>query len=174
MAADEAENDTDAPGSPKYDSTGVSAMLQKSKKEGQKRRMRITGTCLLLGTLGAIFGVTTSGRAFVLNRRTGERYIDFVFVGLTITFISVTIVLLGVLPTDSRAIKEMTEEIRRVKAAIVTFSHVLKGFKNGAIGDQREKVEGHPDHFTGHLDRYFADVHNSIQDKRNFDWSPVY
>merc|ERR1719460_1756027 len=81
-------------------STDISAMLTKSKQEGKKRQMRITGTCFLLGTLGIVLGILVQNYD---RSETGEDLNGFV--GGALIFISFTVLLLGVLPSDLKAVR---------------------------------------------------------------------
>jgi len=80
----------------------ISAMLEKSKEEGQKQRMRITGTCLITGTVGAIVGGMIRLSSPATREGAGSAN---TFIGVIVMYTSATILLLGVLPTDVFAIK---------------------------------------------------------------------
>jgi hypothetical protein len=85
----------------------ISAMLEKSKKEGEKRRKRITRTCVVTGIFGACLGVLVHRLPFIMYPELGLRALGEppVFIGLGMIFVSASILLLGVLPTDLMAIK---------------------------------------------------------------------
>ena len=87
---------------PSGDTKQVAAMLEESKREGEKRRMRITGTCLLVGVVGLVGG-------FFLHLQrpsdvSGLKHPNL-YIGLAMMFSSLSILLLGILPSDVRAIR---------------------------------------------------------------------
>ena len=100
----------------------VSAMLKRSKAEGEKRRRRITTTCFVVGSIGFVVGA-----AFIYIPRSFMSYLEdlpfgkkpdgtnyteteaaahpLAFVGMAVIFLSFSCLLLGVLPSDVSAIK---------------------------------------------------------------------
>ena len=115
-------------------SSEISEMLEKSKREGEKRRMRITGTCLLVGIIGSIAGTYI----FLQRPNTAEGMgHPNLYIGLAMNFASGLILLLGVLPTDKRAIRMAHGLVMfiLVISALATLLAAVLFFKKGLEGD---------------------------------------
>ena len=115
-------------------SSEISEMLEKSKREGEKRRMRITGTCLLVGIIGSIAGTYI----FLQRPNTAEGMgHPNLYIGLSMNFASGLILLLGVLPTDKRAIRMAHGLVMfiLVISALATLLAAVLFFKKGLDGD---------------------------------------
>merc|ERR1719428_2366766 len=107
MSAVESADVVPTPENAEPDNKEISAMLEKSKKEGEKRRQRITTTCVVTGTIGAVVGAVVHRSPFWMYPEKGMRAAGEapVFIGLGMIFASASILLLGVLLTDVKAIK---------------------------------------------------------------------
>merc|ERR1719163_1328739 len=100
------------------------------KTEGKKRQRRITGTCFLLGTLGIVLGVVVQN----LNKESSS---SLQFIGGMITYLSFTLLLLGVLPTDKTAIRIANGLVlflcatQSILSALLALAMVLIGMNGG-------------------------------------------
>jgi hypothetical protein len=84
------------------DGMDISEMLTKSKKEGKKRQMRITGTCFLVGFLGILLGIVVQNQK--PSTAEGQGNLQRL-VGGMLVYLSSSVLLLGVLPSDVKAIR---------------------------------------------------------------------
>jgi hypothetical protein len=132
-------------------------MLEKSKREGEKRRMRITGTCLLVGTIGLLVGAYVHFQRPSTAKGMGH---PNVYLGASMMYSSLAILLLGVLPSDVRAIR-VANGLMMFVFAVILVSMVIAQvlfYRRGLAGDIPRL---HRSYWTG-----FANVNNLIQSVR--------
>jgi hypothetical protein len=138
MAAAESADGVGTPGSVEDESNEISAMLLKSKKEGEKRRRRISTTCTVVGTVGIVGGGTTFRAMFMIygTMVAARHLVSYIACGVMLC--SVSIALLGVLPTDVTAIKVanrlaiLTVGLFTVFTGAIAWVFLMLGLRDGS------------------------------------------
>ena len=136
MTTIEATDGEDKPKAPE-DENEISAMLKKSKAEGEKRRRRITTTCTVAGSSGTVIGLVIHRAPFFFISGIEASGHPAVFVGLAIMFGSFSVLLLGVLPSDVKAIR-IAHRLIAFQIAVIGISSALvtvSWLKRGLEGD---------------------------------------